>query len=176
MKLKKAQAIIIIFLVLVIILCLTYFIVGQIPGFRPQYGINERQEMINSVVEEFYGKKYVKKMQKKIQKEDTKISKQVFKDVKEGIPAVNTSIKMIGATRWGTRELVKVIEDEDILRSESKQQWFLDIIEIYNNQNITKSQKEIIERDLKRFYDEESKKMMNQELKEKIEAIIQNVK
>ena len=168
-KTKILKVVVIIFLLLILAMIVSF-------KYKNIFGNAANKVLIDYVVatdelmEKYYGKKYIKELEKNREKEEKEILSKYYEP-----ESTATNIVENGSSIFQTdinEFLVQVVPDEDIPIRKSEETFYLDLIDIYNNQPITEKDKYYIAQRLKVFYDNLIRKNGYEDLKTKIEPIL----
>lgn len=168
-KTKILKVVVIIFLLLILAI-IVFFKYKNIFGNASNKVLIDYVVATDELMEKYYGKKYVKELEENREKEEKEILSKYYEP-----ESTATNIVENGSTIFQTdinEFLVQVVPDEDIPIRKSEETFYLDLIDIYNNQPITEKDKYYIAQRLKVFYDNLIRKNGYEDLKTKIEAIL----
>lgn len=168
-KTKILKVVVIIFLLLILAI-IVFFKYKNIFGNASNKVLIDYVVATDELMEKYYGKKYIKELEKNREKEEKEILSKYYEPESTAINIVEngSSIFQTDINEF----LVQVVPDEDIPIRKSEETFYLDLIDIYNNQPITEKDKYYIAQRLKVFYDNLIRKNGYEDLKTKIEPIL----
>ena len=149
-KTKILKVVVIIFLLLILAI-IVFFKYKNIFGNASNKVLIDYVVATDELMEKYYGKKYIKELEKNREKEEKEILSKYYEP-----ESTATNIVENGSSIFQTdinEFLVQVVPDEDIPIRKSEETFYLDLIDIYNNQPITEKDKYYIAQRLKVFYD-----------------------
>ena len=177
METKKSKKKIKVWQIAIIIVLIIAILYVEVRIFAKLFNNNTSNEVIldykvatDELMEKYYGKKYVKELEENREKEEKEILSKYYEP-----ESTATNIVENGSSIFQTdinEFLVQVVPDEDIPIRKSEETFYLDLMDIYNNQPITEKDKYYIAQRLKVFYDNLIRKNGYEDLKTKIEPIL----